>query len=165
MEQHEREWKATWEDDAWDRAREFELFDPAYPVEALEVQEKTDANQCLPSPVQTNTTQSVALVKTSGSSAQAIQPVRGTVLPRSVQNAVRGRVGYRNNITPYEAAQGLMKTIPMFCIGKEWLVYRQSLISPTLAGGSYAIPCNKSEKLIRTVHPSVSYGRRLETAN
>ena len=35
--------------------------------------------------------------------------------------------------------------------------YRQSLISPTLAGGSYAIPCNKSEKLIRTVHPSVSY--------
>ena len=43
--------------------------------------------------------------------------------------------------------------------------YRQSLISPTLAGGSYAIPCNKSEKLIRTVHPSVSYGRWLETAN
>ena len=34
-----------------------------------------------------------------------------------------------------------------------------------LAGGSYAIPCNKSEKLIRTVHPSVSYGRWLETAN
>ena len=43
--------------------------------------------------------------------------------------------------------------------------YRQSLISPTLAGGSYAIPCNKSEKLIRTVHPSVSYGCWLETAN
>lgn len=161
MEQHEREWKATWEDDAWDRAREFELYDPAYPVEELEAQEETDANQCLPAPVQTNNTQSAALVKTSGSSAQAIQPVRGTVLSCSVQNAVRGRVG----ITPYEAAQGLMKTIPMFCIGKEWLVYRQSLISPTLAGGSYAIPCNKSEKLIRTVHPSVSYGRRLETAN
>ena len=32
------------------------------------------------------------------------------------------------------------------------------MISPTLAGGSYAIPCNKSEKLTRTVHPSVSYG-------
>ena len=43
--------------------------------------------------------------------------------------------------------------------------YRQSLISPTPAGGSYAIPCNKSEKLIRTVHPSVSYGCWLETAN
>lgn len=125
MEQHEREWKATWEDDAWDRAREFELYDPAYPVEALEVQEKTDASQCLPSPVQTNTTPSAALVKTSGSPAQVIQPVRGTVLPRSVQNAVRGRVGYGNNITPYEAAQGLMKTIPMFCIGKSWLVYQQ----------------------------------------
>ena len=115
MEQHEREWKATWEDDAWDQAREFELFDPAYPVEELEAQEETDANQCLPAPVQTNTTQSAALVKTSGSPAQVIQPVRGTVLPRSVQNAVRGRVG----ITPYEAAQGLMQTIPMFCIGKE----------------------------------------------
>ena len=43
--------------------------------------------------------------------------------------------------------------------------YRQSLISPTLAGGSYAIPCNKSEKLIRTVHPSVSYDCWLEMAN
>lgn len=32
------------------------------------------------------------------------------------------------------------------------------LDSPTPADGSYAIPCNKSEKLIRTVHPSVSYG-------
>ena len=32
------------------------------------------------------------------------------------------------------------------------------MISPTPADGSYAIPCNKSEKLIRTVHPSVSYG-------
>ena len=41
------------------------------------------------------------------------------------------------------------------------------MISPTLAGGSYAIPCNKSEKLIRTVHPSVSYGHleRLEDRN
>lgn len=121
MEQQEREWKATWEDDAWDRAREFELFDPAYPVEELEAQEETDANQYLPAPVQANTTQSAALVKTSGSPAQVIQPVRGMVLPRSVQNAVRGRVG----ITPYEAAQGLMKTIPMFCIGKAWLVYQQ----------------------------------------
>ena len=125
MEQHEREWKATWDDDAWDRAREFELFDPEYPVEELEAQKEADVNQRLPAPVQTNTTQSAALVKTSGRPAQAIQPVRGTVLSRPAQNAVRGRVGYRNNITPYEAAQGLMKTIPMFCIGKEWLVYQQ----------------------------------------
>ena len=121
MEQHEREWKATWDDDAWDRAQEFELFDPEYPVEELEAQKEADASQRLPAPVQTNTTQSVALVKTSGSSAQAIQPVHGTVLSCSVQNAVRGRVG----ITPYEAAQGLMQTIPMFCIGKSWLVYQQ----------------------------------------
>ena len=135
MERHEREWKATWDDDAWDRAREFELYDPEYPVEALEVQEKTDANQCLPSPVQTNTTPSAALVKTSGRPAQAIQPVRGTVLPRSVQNAVRGRVG----ITPYEAAQGLMKMIPMFCIGKEWLVYQQ---------GYYALKSSENVKRI-----------------
>lgn len=102
MEQQEREWEMAWEDDAWDRAREFELFDPAYPVEELEAQKEADVNQRLPAPVQTNTTQSAALVKTSGSPAQAIQPVRGTVLPRSVQNAVRGRVGYGNNITPYE---------------------------------------------------------------
>lgn len=121
VEQQEREWEMAWDDDAWDQAREFELFDPEYPVEELEAQEEADANQCLPAPVQANTTQSVALVKTSGSPAQAIQPVRGTVLPRSVQNAVRGRVG----ITPYEAAQGLMQTIPMFCIGKSWLVYQQ----------------------------------------
>lgn len=121
MEQHEREWKMTWDDDAWDRAREFELFDPEYPVEELEAQKEADVNQRLPAPVQPNTTQSAALVKTSGSPAQVIQPVRGTVLPRSVQNAVRGRVG----ITPYEAAQGPMQTIPMFCIGKEWLVYQQ----------------------------------------
>ena len=32
------------------------------------------------------------------------------------------------------------------------------MILPTPVGGSYAIPCNKSEKLTRTVHPSVSYG-------
>ena len=121
MAQYEREWKAMWDDDAWDRAREFELFDPEYPVEELEAQKETDANQCLPTPVQTNNAQSAALVKTLGSPAQAIQPVHGAVLPRSVQNAVRGRVG----ITPYEAAQGLMQTIPMFCIGKEWLVYQQ----------------------------------------
>lgn len=121
VEQQEREWEMAWDDDAWDQAREFELFDPEYPVEELEAQEEADANQCLPALVQANTTQSVALVKTSGSPAQAIQPVRGTVLPRSVQNAVRGRVG----ITPYEAAQGLMQTIPMFCIGKSWLVYQQ----------------------------------------
>lgn len=121
VEQQEREWEIAWDDDAWDQAWEFELFDPEYPVEELEAQEEADANQCLPAPVQANTTQSVALVKTSGSPAQAIQPVRGTVLPRSVQNAVRGRVG----ITPYEAAQGLMQTIPMFCIGKSWLVYQQ----------------------------------------
>lgn len=135
MEQQGREWKATWEDDAWDRAREFELFDPAYPVEELEAQEETDANQRLPSPVQTNTTQSAALVKTSGRPAQAIQPVRGTVLPRSVQNAVRGRVG----ITPYEAAQGLMKTISMFCIGKSWLVYQQ---------GYYALKSSEDVKRV-----------------
>ena len=126
MEQHEREWKATWEDDAWDRAREFELFDPEYPVEELEAQEETDANQRLLAPVQTNNTQSVALVKTSGRPAQAIQPVHGAVLPRPAQNAVHGRVG----ITPYEAAQGLMQTIPMFCIGKDWLVYRQGYYAP-----------------------------------
>lgn len=28
MEHKECEWKMTWDDDAWDRAREFELFDP-----------------------------------------------------------------------------------------------------------------------------------------
>ena len=41
------------------------------------------------------------------------------------------------------------------------------MISPTPVGGSYAIPCNKSEKLIRTVHPSVSCGRlkRLKDRN
>lgn len=121
MEQLEREWRETWDDDARDRAREFELYDPEYPVEALEVQEKADANQCLPSPIQTNTTPSAALVKISGSPAQAIQPVHGTVLPYSVQNTVRSRVA----VTPYEAAQGLMQTIPMFCIGKAWLVYQQ----------------------------------------
>ena len=144
MEQHEREWKATWEDDAWDRAREFELFDPAYPVEELEAQEETDANQCLPAPVQANTTQSAALVKTSGSPAQVIQPVRGTVLPRSVQNAVSGRVG----ITPYEAAQGLMKTIPIFCIGKEWLVYQQ---------GYYALKSSEDVKrgIMEVCRPAV----------
>lgn len=135
MEQHEREWKATWEDDAWDRAREFELFDPEYPVEELEAQEETDANQRLPAPVQTNTAQSVALVKTSGSPAQAIQPVHGAVLPRPAQNAVRGRVG----ITPYEAAQGLIQTIPMFCIGKGWLVYQQ---------GYYALKSSENVKRI-----------------
>lgn len=135
MEQHEREWKATWEDDAWDRAREFELFDPEYPVEELEAQEETDANQRLLAPVQTNTTQSVALVKTSGSPAQAIQPVHGTVLSRPAQNAVRGRVG----ITPYEAAQGLIQTIPMFCIGKGWLVYQQ---------GYYALESSENVKRI-----------------
>ena len=70
--QYEREWKAMWDDDAWDRAREFELFDPEYPVEELEVQKETDVNQRLPAPVQTNTTPSVALVKTSGSPAQAV---------------------------------------------------------------------------------------------
>jgi len=32
------------------------------------------------------------------------------------------------------------------------------LILPTPAGGSYVTACNKSEKLTRTVHPSVSYG-------
>ena len=135
-EQYEREWKAMWDDDAWDRAREFELFDPEYPVEELEAQKETDANQRLPAPVQTNTTQSVALVKTSGSPAQAIQPVHGAVLPRPAQNAVHGRVG----ITPYEAAQGLMQTIPMFCIGKDWLVYRQ---------GYYAL--KSSEDLKRVI--------------
>ena len=135
MAQYEREWKAMWDDDAWDRAREFELFDPEYPVEELEAQKETDANQCLPAPVQTNTTQSAALVKTSGSPAQAIQPVHGAVLPRSVQNAVRGRVG----ITPYEAAQGLMQTIPMFCIGKGWLVYQQ---------GYYALKSSENVKRI-----------------
>lgn len=134
-EQNEREWKATWDDDAWDRAREFELFDPEYPVEELEVQEETDANQRLPSPVQTNTTLSVALVKTSGSPAQVIQPVHGTVLSRPAQNAVHGRVG----TTPYEAAQGLIQTIPMFCIGKGWLVYQQ---------GYYALKSSENVKRI-----------------
>ena len=134
-EQNEREWKAMWDDDAWDRAREFELFDPEYPVEELEAQEETDANQRLPAPVQTNTAQSVALVKTSGSPAQAIQPVHGAVLPRPAQNAVRGRVG----ITPYEAAQGLIQTIPMFCIGKGWLVYQQ---------GYYALKSSENVKRI-----------------
>lgn len=67
MAQYEREWKAMWDDDAWDRAREFELFDPEYPVEELEAQKETDASQCLPALVQTNNTQSAALVKTSGS--------------------------------------------------------------------------------------------------
>lgn len=135
MAQYEREWKAMWDDDAWDRAREFELFDPEYPVEELEAQKETDANQCLPTPVQTNNAQSAALVKTSGSPAQAIQPVHGAVLPRSVQDAVRGRVG----ITPYEAAQGLMQTIPMFCIGKGWLVYQQ---------GYYALKSSENVKRI-----------------
>ena len=135
MKQREREWKMTWDDDAWDQAREFELFDPEYPVEELEAQEETDANQRLPAPVQTNTTQSVALVKTSGSPAQAIQPVHGTVLSRPAQNAVRGRVG----ITPYEAAQGLIQTIPMFCIGKGWLVYQQ---------GYYALESSENVKRI-----------------
>ena len=134
-EQNEREWKATWDDDAWDQARKFELFDPEYPVEELEAQKETDANQRLPAPVQTNTTQSVALVKTSGSPAQAVQPVHGTVIPRSVQNAVHGRVG----TTPYEAAQGLIQTIPMFCIGKGWLVYQQ---------GYYALKSSENVKRI-----------------
>ena len=57
------------------------------------------------------------------------------MLPRSVQNAVRGRVG----ITPYEAAQGLMQTIPMFCIGKGWLVYQQ---------GYYALKSSENVKRI-----------------
>lgn len=135
MEHKECEWKMTWDDDAWDRAREFELFDPEYPVEELEAQKETDANQCLPAPVQTNNTQSAALVKTSGSPAQAVQPVHGAVLPRSVQNAARGRVG----ITPYEAAQGLIQTIPMFCIGKGWLVYQQ---------GYYALESSENVKRI-----------------
>ena len=135
LEQQEREWKMMLDDDAWDRAREFELFDPEYPVEELEAQEETDANQRLPAPVQTNTAQSVALVKTSGSPAQAIQPVHGAVLPRPAQNAVRGRVG----ITPYEAAQGLIQTIPMFCIGKGWLVYQQ---------GYYALKSSENVKRI-----------------
>lgn len=112
MERREREWKATWDDDAWSQAREFELFDPEYPVEELEAQKETDANQRLPAPVQTNTTQSAALVKTSGSPA-AIQPFHGAVLSRPAQNAVRGRVGSGNNITPYEVAQGLIQTIPI----------------------------------------------------
>ena len=135
MKQRECEWKMTWDDDAWDRAREFELFDPEYPVEELEAQKEADVNQRLPAPVQTNTTQSVALVKTSGSPAQAIQPVHGTVLSRPAQNAVRGRVG----ITPYEAAQGLIQTIPMFCIGKGWLVYQQ---------GYYALESSENVKRI-----------------
>lgn len=135
MEHKECEWKMTWDDDAWDRAREFELFDPEYPVEELEAQKEADVNQRLPAPVQTNTTQSAALVKTSGSPV-AIQPVHGAVLSRPAQNAVHGRVG----ITPYEAAQGLMQTIPMFCIGKDWLVYRQ---------GYYAL--KSSEDLKRVI--------------
>ena len=140
MEHKECEWKMRWDDDAWDQAREFELFDPEYPVEELEAQKETDANQRLPAPVQTNTTQSVALVKTSGSPAQAIQPVHGAVLSRPAQNAVYGRVGSGNNITPYEAAQGLMQTIPMFCIRKAWLVYQQ---------GYYAL--KSSEDLKRVI--------------
>ena len=129
MEHKECEWKMTWDDDAWDRAREFELFDPEYPVEELEAQKEADVNQRLPAPVQTNTTQSAALVKTSGSPA-AIQPFHGAVLSRPAQNAVRGRVGSGNNITPYEVAQGLIQTIPMFCIRKGWLVYQQGHYAP-----------------------------------
>ena len=72
MEHKECEWKMTWDDDAWDQAREFELFDPEYPVEELEAQKETDANQRLPAPVQTNTTQSVAcLLYTSPSPRDA----------------------------------------------------------------------------------------------
>ena len=51
MEHKECEWKMTWDDDAWDRAREFELFDPEYPVEELEAQKEADVNQRLPAPV------------------------------------------------------------------------------------------------------------------
>lgn len=138
MEHKECEWKMTWDDDAWDRAREFELFDPEYPVEELEAQKEADVNQRLPAPVQTNTTQSAALVKTSGSPA-AIQPFHGAVLSRPAQNAVRGRVGSGNNITPYEVAQGLIQTIPMFCIRKGWLVYQQ---------GHYALKSSEDIKRI-----------------
>ena len=138
MEHKECEWKMTWDDDAWDRAREFELFDPEYPVEELEAQKEADVNQCLPAPVQTNTTQSAALVKTSGSPA-AIQPFHGAVLSRPAQNAVRGRVGSGNNITPYEVTQGLIQTIPMFCIRKGWLVYQQ---------GHYALKSSEDIKRI-----------------
>ena len=138
MEQQEREWEMAWEDDAWDRAREFELFDPAYPVEELEAQKEADVNQRLPAPVQTNNTQSAALVKTSGSPA-AIQPFHGAVLSRPAQNAVRGRVGSGNNITPYEVTQGLIQTIPMFCIRKGWLVYQQ---------GHYALKSSEDIKRI-----------------
>lgn len=138
MEHKECEWKMTWDDDAWDRAREFELFDPEYPVEELEAQKEADVNQRLPAPVQTNTTQSAALVKTSGSPA-AIQPFHGAVLSRPAQNAVRGRVGSGNNITPYEVTQGLIQTIPMFCIRKGWLVYQQ---------GHYALKSSEDIKRI-----------------
>ena len=138
IEHKECEWKMTWDDDAWDRAREFELFDPEYPVEELEAQKEADVNQRLPAPVQTNTTQSAALVKTSGSPA-AIQPFHGAVLSRPAQNAVRGRVGSGNNITPYEVAQGLIQTIPMFCIRKGWLVYQQ---------GHYALKSSEDIKRI-----------------
>ena len=65
MEHKECEWKMTWDDDAWDRAREFELFDPEYPVEELEAQKEADVNQRLPAPVQTNTTQSVSTERCS----------------------------------------------------------------------------------------------------
>lgn len=138
MEHKECEWKMTWDDDAWDRAREFELFDPEYPVEELEAQKEADVNQRLPAPVQTNTTQSAALVKTSGSPA-AIQSFHGAVLSRPAQNAVRGRVGSGNNITPYEVAQVLIQTIPMFCIRKGWLVYQQ---------GHYALKSSEDIKRI-----------------
>lgn len=37
--------------------------------------------------------------------------------------------------------------------------YRRFLISPMPAGGNCAIPFAKSENLVRTVHPSVSYNR------
>ena len=155
MEQQEREWKATWDDDAWDQAREFELFDPEYPVEELEAQKEADVNQCLPAPVQTNTTQSVALVKTWGSPAQVIQPVRGTVLPRSVQNAVRGRVG----ITPYEAAQGLMQTIPVFCIGASLSVneFGRRFATSSLYGKKLCVDADLSdERLSREVVDEVT---------
>ena len=81
----------------------------------------------------------MALVKTSGSSAQAIQPVHGTVLSCSVQNAVRGRVGSGNSTTPYEAAQNLIQTIPMFCIRKGWLLYLQ---------GYYALKSSEDVKRV-----------------
>ena len=73
------------------------------------------------------------------------------------------RAGYRACANKRIEIAEHLRYLPMGCL--LYTSYRQSLISPTLAGGSYAIPCNKSEKLIRTVHPSVSYGRWLETAN